>query len=99
MFSGLPAGIQSRDWYTARVGVAQRDTEILIRLARVARLGYGRNMTKTEYLSTGQVAKHYGVDPATVWRWCQRGILPYKRTLGGHIRIPRDALKMYPLAA
>lgn len=44
------------------------------------------------FLSSGEVARIFGVNRSTVRRWAQRGRLPTTRTLGGHIRYPRDAV-------
>jgi len=49
-------------------------------------------------LSTGEVAKLFGVDPKTVVRWANVGHLPCFRTLAvdpghpGHRRFPRDVV-------
>ena len=43
-------------------------------------------------LSTGQVARLFGVSPSTVTRWARLGILNAIRTPGGHYRFrERDA--------
>jgi excisionase family DNA binding protein len=43
-------------------------------------------------LSTGQVARLFGVSPSTVTRWARLGILNAIRTPGGHFRFrERDA--------
>ena len=43
-------------------------------------------------LSTGQVARLFGVSPSTVTRWARLGILAAIRTPGGHYRFrERDA--------
>lgn len=39
-----------------------------------------------EWLTPGQVAELFGVDPKTVTRWAKAGKLPTRRTLGGHRR-------------
>lgn len=39
-----------------------------------------------EWLTPGQVAELFGVDPKTVTRWANAGKLPTRRTLGGHRR-------------
>lgn len=47
-------------------------------------------------LTTKDVADRYGVTPATVGRWCQKGYLPGARRVGGKMRgvwiIPASAL-------
>lgn len=40
----------------------------------------------TRPLTTGQVARRFGVHPATVWDWAETGKLPHFRTPGGHRR-------------
>jgi excisionase family DNA binding protein len=43
-----------------------------------------------DYLSTGQAAAIFSVDPDTVLRWIKSGKIPAIRTPGGHYRIPKD---------
>lgn len=43
-------------------------------------------------LSPNQVAKSLGVSEASIKRWCDKGILPFTRTAGGHRRIPLHAV-------
>jgi excisionase family DNA binding protein len=38
--------------------------------------------------SPNQVAKSLGVSEASIKRWCDKGILPFTKTAGGHRRIP-----------
>lgn len=41
----------------------------------------------SKYLTTGDVARIYGVDKKTVWIWVQTGkLVPSHKTLGGHLR-------------
>lgn len=44
----------------------------------------------TEYLSTGEVARLFSVDPKTVARWAKVGKVTSIRTPGGHRRYPAD---------
>lgn len=39
-----------------------------------------------EYMTPGEVARLFGVDPKTVTRWAAAGKLSALRTLGGHRR-------------
>ena len=41
-------------------------------------------------LSTGAVARLFGVSPSTVTRWARTGILKAVRTPGGHFRFPES---------
>jgi excisionase family DNA binding protein len=43
-------------------------------------------------LSPRQVADAIGVSVSSLKRWCDRGDLPTTKTVGGHRRIPRDAV-------
>ncbi len=43
-----------------------------------------------ELLSTGEVAEIFAVDPATVTRWADKGLIASIRTPGGHRRFKRD---------
>lgn len=43
-----------------------------------------------EQLTTRQVAEALSVSESSVKRWCNRGIIPTVRTVGGHRRIPMD---------
>ncbi|MGD2152984.1 MAG: excisionase family DNA-binding protein [Gemmatimonadales bacterium] len=42
-------------------------------------------------LTTGEVARLFGVTPDAVLKWVKKGRLPATRTAGGHYRISRDA--------
>ena len=42
-------------------------------------------------LSTGDVAKLFGVTPDAVLKWIKKGRLPATRTAGGHYRVSREA--------
>ena len=39
-----------------------------------------------------QVARLFHVHSNSVRRWCSEGLLSYSLTLGGHRRIPREAI-------
>lgn len=43
-------------------------------------------------LSPAQAAQLAGVDPKTISRWADKGLLAATRTLGGHRRIEPDSL-------
>lgn len=45
-----------------------------------------------ELLTSSEVAALFGVQPHTVRRWVNDGVLPSMKTLGGHARIRRDAV-------
>jgi excisionase family DNA binding protein len=45
------------------------------------------------FLSTSQVADILHVSPKTIARWAKDGRLPYQRTLGGHRRYPKHAIR------
>ncbi len=45
---------------------------------------------RQEYLRAGEVAQALGVSRRTVLRWCLAGELPYERTGGGQVRVPRS---------
>jgi excisionase family DNA binding protein len=42
------------------------------------------------YITTGEAAAIFNVDPDTVIRWIKSGEIPALRTPGGHYRISRD---------
>ena len=42
-------------------------------------------------LRTAEVADRLHVHPKTVARWARLGLLPHRRTLGGHRRFPQAA--------
>lgn len=49
---------------------------------------------RREAVDTGTVARMFGVDPKTVWRWEAQGVLkPAFRTPGGHRRYWRDEIE------
>ena len=39
-----------------------------------------------EYLTTGEVARLFGVSPSAVTRWARTGVIKAIRTPGGHFR-------------
>ncbi len=43
-----------------------------------------------DYLSSGEVARIFGVNVGTVTRWSDEGKLPHFKTLGGKRRFSRD---------
>jgi excisionase family DNA binding protein len=45
------------------------------------------------HLRTAQVADLLHVSPKTVCRWAKQGLLPHRRTLGGHRRFPETAIR------
>jgi MerR family transcriptional regulator, light-induced transcriptional regulator len=45
-----------------------------------------------ELLSPRQVALALGVSESSLKRWCDRGMLPMRRTAGGHRRVPLDGV-------
>ncbi len=49
--------------------------------------------SRSESLSTGEVATLCSVTPDTVLKWIKAGKIPANRTAGGHHRIPRTALR------
>jgi excisionase family DNA binding protein len=38
------------------------------------------------WLTSGQAARLFHVSPKTLTRWARKGLLPHRRTLGGHRR-------------
>lgn len=44
-------------------------------------------------LPPGEVAKMLGVDPKTIIRWSNKGLIPSIRTLGGHRRFRESAVR------
>ncbi len=48
-------------------------------------------MEVDEQLTTRQVAASLGVSESSVKRWCNSGVIPTVRTVGGHRRIPMSA--------
>lgn len=48
---------------------------------------------RSEWMSTGQVARAFGVCRQTVLDWIEKKVLPGQQaTPGGHWRIPREAV-------
>lgn len=47
----------------------------------------------SKYLTTGQAASILSVTPDTVLKWIRSGILPARRTVGGHHRIEKSELE------
>lgn len=45
-----------------------------------------------ELLTTSQVARAIGVSEASMKRWCDKGMLPAVRTVGGHRRLPLNGV-------
>jgi excisionase family DNA binding protein len=45
------------------------------------------------YLTPGEVAQLFRVNPKTVARWAKEGKLPFIQTLGGHRRYPSRAIR------
>lgn len=43
----------------------------------------------SDVLTTSEVAKRFRVEPRTVSRWAQRGLVPFFSTPTGHRRYPR----------
>lgn len=60
--------------------------------ARAARLQHDADARARSPLTTTAAAERCGVHRATIIRWCEAGILPYRRTPGGQRRIDPDAL-------
>ena len=50
-------------------------------------------------LSTGQVARLFGVSPSTVTRWARLGVLNAIRTPGGHYRFRESDARRAALSA
>ncbi len=46
-----------------------------------------------EFLSTGDVARLFGVSPSAVTRWARTGVLKAVRTPGGHYRYRASAIR------
>lgn len=47
------------------------------------------------YYSPKQVAKAIGVSEASLKRWCDRGLIQFVKTAGGHRRIPRQEVLQF----
>ena len=45
------------------------------------------------HLRTAEAADLLHVHPKTVAHWAKQGLLPYRRTLGGHRRYPQAAIR------
>ena len=51
-------------------------------------------------VGSGRAAEELGIDPATLWRWEQRGLVtPTTRTIGGQARWDLDELREQVRAA
>ena len=66
--------------------------------------------TRKQYLTTPQAAKALGIDPSTLWRWYEAGLVtPSSRLLGGPrrrgrlyftpARVEEIRQQLYPVAA
>ena len=44
----------------------------------------------SEYMTSGEVGREFGVDAGTVARWADDGRLPHFKTLGGQRRFRRE---------
>ncbi len=53
--------------------------------------GARRTPSMQARLRTAEVADRLHVHPKTVARWARLGLLPHRRTLGGHRRFPQAA--------
>ncbi len=51
-----------------------------------------------EFLSTGEVARLFGVSPSAVTRWGRTGVLKAVRTPGGHYRFRASDMRRAALA-
>lgn len=49
--------------------------------------------TRPEFLTPGEVARLFRVDPKTVTRWANGGRIDHVRTPGGHLRFPELAVR------
>jgi len=48
------------------------------------------------YMTTGDVAKQFNCCPNSVNTWCDKGLIKFIRTPGGHRRVKRTAIvKMF----
>ena len=48
-------------------------------------------MPTQTFVTPSQLAERVGVHPSTIRRWVAEGKVPAIHTLGGHLRIARDA--------
>ena len=55
--------------------------------------GARRSPSLQAHLRTAEVAALLHVHPKTVARWAKQGLLPHRRTLGGHRRFPEAAIR------
>ena len=52
-----------------------------------------RTPSVATFLRAAEVAAILQVSPKTISRWAQQGLLPCRRTLGGHRRYPEPAIR------
>lgn len=57
-----------------------------------------RLLESEEMLTTGEVAKIFGVSSNTVVNWVKTGKIRGRKTPGGHYRVPRSAVREYGTA-
>jgi len=50
------------------------------------------NMPTPRELSTGEVMRRLCVDRSTIWRWCDKGVLPFRKNDFGHRMIDERAV-------
>jgi excisionase family DNA binding protein len=55
--------------------------------------GARRSPSVQAHLRTAEVADLLHVHPKPVARWAKQGLLPHRRTLGGHRRFPETAIR------
>lgn len=51
-------------------------------------------MLNQRLLTPAEVARMFRVDPKSVARWADRGLLPFVRTPGGHRRYPANRVEI-----
>jgi excisionase family DNA binding protein len=56
-------------------------------------------MLTTDVYTPKQIARALGVSESSLKRWCDQGVLPTVRTVGGHRRIPLSAVLEYVRAS